>query len=222
MPVRYQHQVGNQIIPLTPANLQQKPPPSSNVATTTTTASTVTTRASISVQCGNHLSPSDGLIQQPVGLTTQTLPKLSVVQPMLQTTGMTSVSAQSKSTGQPSSCEKGTSPLQVQVGICVRCYILHILMPLSYLIFRFYLTASVVLVVRVPGYRSRGLGSNPGATTISEKWWVWNGIHSALVSTIEEQLERKSGGSSLENREYSHRGSAMVTTQHPSIRKSWQ
>lgn len=133
MPVRYQHQVGNQIIPLTPANLQQKPAPSSSVATTTTTASTVTTRASISVQCGTHLSPSDGLIQQPVGLATQSLPKLSVVQPMLQTTGTTSVSSshQSKSTGQPSSCEKGTSPLQVQVGICSRCYILHILILLK-------------------------------------------------------------------------------------------
>ncbi|XP_021927375.1 mucin-12-like isoform X2 [Zootermopsis nevadensis] len=120
MPVRYQHQVGNQIIPLTPANLQQKPVPSSSVATTTTTASTVTTRASISVQCGTHLSPSDSLVQQPAGLATQTLPKLSVVQPMLQTTGMptTPVSStqHSKSTGQPSSCEKGTSPLQVQVG----------------------------------------------------------------------------------------------------------
>ncbi|PNF31311.1 hypothetical protein B7P43_G11553 [Cryptotermes secundus] len=118
MPVRYQHQVGNQIIPLTPANLQQKPAPSSSVATTTTTASTVTTRASISVQCGTHLSPSDALIQQPVGLAAQSLPKLSVVQPMLQATGTTSVSSsqQSKSTGQPSSCEKGTSPLQVQVG----------------------------------------------------------------------------------------------------------
>lgn len=121
MPVRYQHQVGNQIIPLTPANLQQKPVPSSSVATTTTTASTVTTRASISVQCGTHLSPSDSLVQQPAGLATQTLPKLSVVQPMLQTTGMptTPVSStqHSKSTGQPSSCEKGTSPLQVQVGM---------------------------------------------------------------------------------------------------------
>jgi hypothetical protein len=124
MPVRYQHQVGNQIIPLNPANLQQKPAPSSSVATTATTVSTVTTRASISVQCGTHLSLSDGLVQQPVGLATQTLPKLSVVQPMLQTAGMpvTPVPStqQSKSTGQPSSCEKGTSPLQVQVEMCTK------------------------------------------------------------------------------------------------------
>jgi hypothetical protein len=36
------------------------------------------------------------------------------------------------------------------------------------------------LVVRVPGYRSMGPGSIPGATRIfSEKYWVWNGVHSA-------------------------------------------
>jgi hypothetical protein len=33
------------------------------------------------------------------------------------------------------------------------------------------------LVVRVPGYRSRGLGSIPGATRFSEKQWVWNRVH---------------------------------------------
>jgi hypothetical protein len=36
------------------------------------------------------------------------------------------------------------------------------------------------LVVRVPGYISRGLGSITGATRFSEKYWVWNGVHSAL------------------------------------------
>jgi hypothetical protein len=35
------------------------------------------------------------------------------------------------------------------------------------------------LVVRVPGYRSRGPCSIPGATRFSEKYWVWNGVHSA-------------------------------------------
>jgi hypothetical protein len=35
------------------------------------------------------------------------------------------------------------------------------------------------LVVRVPGYRSRGPGSIPDATRFSEKYWVWNGVHSA-------------------------------------------
>jgi hypothetical protein len=34
-------------------------------------------------------------------------------------------------------------------------------------------------VVRVPGYRSRGPCSIPTATRFSEKWWVWNGVHSA-------------------------------------------
>jgi hypothetical protein len=34
------------------------------------------------------------------------------------------------------------------------------------------------LVIRVPGYRSRGPGSIPGATSFSEKKWVWNGVHS--------------------------------------------
>jgi hypothetical protein len=41
------------------------------------------------------------------------------------------------------------------------------------------------LVARVPGYKSRALGSIPGATRFSEQW-VWNG-----ASTIEELLERK-------------------------------
>jgi hypothetical protein len=31
------------------------------------------------------------------------------------------------------------------------------------------------LVVRVPGYRSRGLDSITGATRLSEEYWVWNG-----------------------------------------------
>jgi hypothetical protein len=43
------------------------------------------------------------------------------------------------------------------------------------------------LVVRVPGYRSRGPGLISGATKFSEKW-VWNGVH---LSTIEELLGRK-------------------------------
>jgi hypothetical protein len=35
------------------------------------------------------------------------------------------------------------------------------------------------LVVRDSGYRSRGLGSIPGATKFYEKKWVWNGVLSA-------------------------------------------
>jgi hypothetical protein len=41
----------------------------------------------------------------------------------------------------------------------------------------------------------------------------------SLVSAIEELLERKSNGSSLENRYYGHRGSVALTKRHPSIRK---
>jgi hypothetical protein len=43
----------------------------------------------------------------------------------------------------------------------------------------------------------------------------------SLVSTTEEPLERKSSGSGLEIRAYGRRGSAALTTRHPSIRKSW-
>jgi hypothetical protein len=35
------------------------------------------------------------------------------------------------------------------------------------------------LVVGILVYRSRGPGSIPGATRFSEKYWVWNGVHSA-------------------------------------------
>jgi hypothetical protein len=62
-----------------------------------------------------------------------------------------------------------------------------------------------VLVVRVPGFRSRGSGSIPGATKF---FWEIAGIEwgpLSFVSTIEELLERKSSGSGLENREYGRR-----------------
>jgi hypothetical protein len=35
------------------------------------------------------------------------------------------------------------------------------------------------LVVRVPGYRSRGAGSILGTARFSDKFCVWNGIHPA-------------------------------------------
>jgi hypothetical protein len=41
----------------------------------------------------------------------------------------------------------------------------------------------------------------------------------SLVSTIEEQLERKSSGSDLENRDYCRRGSVTLTTWHPLFAK---
>jgi hypothetical protein len=56
------------------------------------------------------------------------------------------------------------------------------------------------LVVRVPGYRSRGPGSIPGATRLF--WEVvgleWDPL--SLVSTIEELLERNNSACSLEIR----------------------
>jgi hypothetical protein len=55
-------------------------------------------------------------------------------------------------------------------------------------------------VVRVPGYRSKGPDSIPGATGFSEKQWERGSL--SLMSTIEELLERKSSGSCLENQHY--------------------
>jgi hypothetical protein len=43
----------------------------------------------------------------------------------------------------------------------------------------------------------------------------------SLVSTIEELLQRRSSGSGIEIRDYGRRGSAALTTRHPSIGKSW-
>jgi hypothetical protein len=45
------------------------------------------------------------------------------------------------------------------------------------------------LVVRVPGCRSRGPGSIRGVTRFSEKWWVWNGVHSASWVQLRSYLE---------------------------------
>jgi hypothetical protein len=47
------------------------------------------------------------------------------------------------------------------------------------------------LVVRVPGYRSRSLGSIPGDTRLSEKKWVWNWVHSALWVQMRSYLKEK-------------------------------
>jgi hypothetical protein len=47
------------------------------------------------------------------------------------------------------------------------------------------------LVVRVPGYRSRGPGSIPGATRFCEKYWVWNGVHSASWVQLKSYLKKK-------------------------------
>jgi hypothetical protein len=58
------------------------------------------------------------------------------------------------------------------------------------------------LVVRVPGYRSRGPGFDSRAYQI---FWEVVGLERgplSLVSTTEELLGRNSSGSGLENREY--------------------
>jgi hypothetical protein len=47
------------------------------------------------------------------------------------------------------------------------------------------------LVIIVSGYRSRGLGSIPGASRFSEKYWVWNGVHSASRVQLRSYLEEK-------------------------------
>jgi hypothetical protein len=45
------------------------------------------------------------------------------------------------------------------------------------------------LVVTVPGYRSRGLGSIPGATRFSEKQSAWNGFHSTSWGYLRSYLK---------------------------------
>jgi hypothetical protein len=47
------------------------------------------------------------------------------------------------------------------------------------------------LVVRVPGYRSIGPRSIPGAITFSEKCWVWKGVHSASWVQLRSYLKEK-------------------------------
>jgi hypothetical protein len=71
------------------------------------------------------------------------------------------------------------------------------------------------LVVRVPGYKSRGQVRFPAVPMGLE------GGPLSLVSTTEELLERKNIGSCLDNRDYGRKGPAALTTPHPFIRKSW-
>jgi hypothetical protein len=47
------------------------------------------------------------------------------------------------------------------------------------------------LVVGVPGCRSRGPGSIPGTTKFSEKYWIWNGVHSASSVQLRSYLKEK-------------------------------
>jgi hypothetical protein len=47
------------------------------------------------------------------------------------------------------------------------------------------------LVVSVPGYRSRGLGSIPGVNRFSEKLWIGKGVHSASWLQLRSYLKEK-------------------------------
>jgi hypothetical protein len=47
------------------------------------------------------------------------------------------------------------------------------------------------LLVRVPGYRSRGLGLIPCTTRFSEKQWVWNVVQSASWVQLRNCLKGK-------------------------------
>jgi hypothetical protein len=58
-------------------------------------------------------------------------------------------------------------------------------------------------VVGVPGYRSRGLGSIPGASRFSEKYW--NGVRSTSWVQLKSYLEKNSSDSGIEIREYGRR-----------------
>jgi hypothetical protein len=76
---------------------------------------------------------------------------------------------------------------------------------LHYNLYMFSVDRFCGLVDRVPGYRSRGPGSIPGAIKF---FWEVVGLGRgslSLVSTNEELLERKSSGTGLENREYGRR-----------------
>jgi hypothetical protein len=84
-----------------------------------------------------------------------------------------------------------------------------------------YVEESGGLVGRVPGYRFRSPGFYSRRYQI---FWEVVGLERSplcFVSTTEELLERKSSSFGLENQEYGRRGSASLTTRHPSIRRIW-
>jgi hypothetical protein len=47
------------------------------------------------------------------------------------------------------------------------------------------------VVVTVSDYRSRGPGSIPDSARVSEKYWVWNGVHSASRVQLRSYLKEK-------------------------------
>jgi hypothetical protein len=74
-------------------------------------------------------------------------------------------------------------------------------------------------MVRAPGYRSRGPGSILGCTRFSEKYWVWNGIHSASWVQVRSYLKENVEAPvyKIENMAIRIRRAEHAT---PSIRKS--
>jgi hypothetical protein len=65
-------------------------------------------------------------------------------------------------------------------------------------------------MVRIPGCRSRALGSIPGATRFSEKKVGLEQVPLSLVSIIVELLGRNSSGYGLEILNYGNRGSKQT------------
>jgi hypothetical protein len=57
-------------------------------------------------------------------------------------------------------------------------------------LFSTYFTPSVTIKADRLAANPEVPGSIPGATRFSELQWVWNGVHSALLSINEELLER--------------------------------
>jgi hypothetical protein len=47
------------------------------------------------------------------------------------------------------------------------------------------------IIVKAPGYWSRGPVSIPGAIRLPDKQWLWNGVHSALWVQQSSYLEEK-------------------------------
>jgi hypothetical protein len=75
-------------------------------------------------------------------------------------------------------------------------------------------------VVRVPGYRSRSPGSILGITRFSEKYWVWNGVHTVLGVQLRSYLKEKVAVL-VKKIEITAVGIRDADHVAPSVRKSW-
>jgi hypothetical protein len=72
----------------------------------------------------------------------------------------------------------------------------------------------------VRGYRSRGPGSIPGPTRLSEKYWVWNGTHSASWVQLKSYFVEKVAVP-LYKTEITSVGIGHADHVAPSISKRW-